>query len=174
MSRSRKGKEALYQSAFLSYQFQDYDGASRRFKEFIKNFGGSGLAKDAAWNLAWIRYLKGDYQGSLKAFNKLSKVRSSNLRDRVRYWTAMSYLRQGNIDSARDIFESLARDKLLGYYAVAAQNRLAKISKQILRDTRFLETKYCRDKMVLQPDDGFESVGDPENYTSESYESEEF
>ncbi|MEN0060458.1 MAG: transglycosylase SLT domain-containing protein, partial [Bdellovibrio sp.] len=132
--RSKTGRQALYQSAFLSYQFQDYDGAARRFQEFMKVYPNSGLNRDAQWHLAWLKYLKGDYQGAYKAFAHLSSQKRQNKRawrsfpqDRVTYWMAMSLFRQGKIEPARSMMASLAKDPLLGYYAVAAQARLKKM-----------------------------------------------
>src|SRR5690606_5932952 len=52
--RSSSGRSALYQAAFLSYQFQDYDGATRRYREFLQKHPGSALAIDAEWHLSWI------------------------------------------------------------------------------------------------------------------------
>lgn len=132
--KSKTGRQALYQSAFLSYQFQDYDGATRRFKEFMKAYPKSGLNKDAQWHLAWLTYLKGDYEGAFKAFNNLKTQKRKNPRawrsfpeDRVNYWMAMSLFRQGKVDSAKKIMESLAKDPLIGYYSIAAQARLKKM-----------------------------------------------
>ncbi len=140
--KSKTGRQALYQSAFLSYQFQDYDGASRRFQEFMKVYPGSGLNRDAQWHMAWLKYLKGDYDGSYKAFAKLNQQKRKNRRggssfpqDRVSYWMAMSLLRQGKIDQARPLFSTLAKDPLLGYYSVAAQARLQKIGEGVVTQT---------------------------------------
>ncbi|RYZ84824.1 MAG: tetratricopeptide repeat protein, partial [Proteobacteria bacterium] len=132
--RQKQAKEALYQSAFLSYQFQDYDGAGRRFKEFMRVYPNSALNRDAKWQLAWLKYLKGDYNGAYRAFSVLNndkvrgrKARSKYPADRLNYWMAMSLYRQGKLDTARDLFEGLSKDSLMGYYAIAAQYRLKKI-----------------------------------------------
>jgi len=132
--KSKTGRQALYQSAFLSYQFQDYDGAARRFQEFMKVYPKSGLNRDARWHLSWLKYLKGDHQGSYKEFAKMSVEKRVNKRawksfpqDRISYWMAMSLFRQGKVDKARPIMESLAKDPLMGYYAIVAQARLKKM-----------------------------------------------
>lgn len=132
--RSKTGRQALYQSAFLSYQFQDYDGAARRFQEFMKLYPTSGLSKDAKWHLAWLKYLKGDYQGAYKALNELKTLKHKNKRawksfpeDRVNYWMAMSLFRQGKMEPARAMMNNMAKDPLLGYYSIAAQARLKKM-----------------------------------------------
>lgn len=70
-TKGRDGRTALFRAAFLSYQFQDYDGATRKFQEFIKLYTKSGLSRDAQWHLAWIRYLKGDYRGALSSLSNI-------------------------------------------------------------------------------------------------------
>ncbi len=149
--RSKTGRQALYQSAFLSYQFQDYDGAARRFQEFMKVYPNSGLNRDAKWHLAWLKYLKGDYQGAYKAFSDMQTLKKKNKKawkafpnDRVTYWMAMSLFRQGKTEQARSMMEGLAKDPLLGYYAIAAQARIKKM------DT-ILPAKLAQSPLPIQP-----------------------
>lgn len=121
---SRAGREALFQAAFLSYQFQDYDGASRKFEKFISKYSRSGLARDARWHLAWIKYLKGNYEGALADFQN-SKWRSRKLStEKLKYWTAVSLMKLGRNKEARVMFEHLARDRSFGFYSWAAKFRL--------------------------------------------------
>ena len=126
--KSKVARQSLYQAAFMSYQFQDYDGAARRFQEFIKVYPSSGLARDAEWNLAWVKYLKGDFEGSYKDFQRISNLKKRKVRgwrtypqDRLSYWMAMSLYRQGKFAPAKNLFQELAKDPLMGYYSVAAQ-----------------------------------------------------
>lgn len=133
-TRGKYGKQALYQAAFLSYQFQDYDGAARKFTEFNKVYSGSGLSRDARWHLAWIKYLKADYVGAHASLKQLLKEAGAKRRgwksfpkDRVTYWMAMSLYRQGQYTQAKALFESLAKDQLISYYSIAAGYRLKKI-----------------------------------------------
>lgn len=139
--RSAPGRKALYQSAFLSYQFLDYDGAYRKFQEFIQKYPRSGLKKDAEWHLAWLKYLKQDYSGAYQSFAKIQKNNHLGRRrllpgsDRTQYWMAMSLLKQGKRETAKILFEKLSQDKLMGYYSLVAQARL----KQILNSP--VETK---------------------------------
>jgi soluble lytic murein transglycosylase len=146
--RSKAARNALFQAAFMSYQFQDYDGAGRKFEEFIKAFPNSGLSRDSRWHLAWIRYLKGDYQGAYTNFAQLSNVKVAgharrrgrrrgkgdgegsndpNAAERARYWMAMSLLKLGRPEEARPLFQGLARDPSIGYYSVVAYYRLASL-----------------------------------------------
>lgn len=138
-SRSGEGKKALFHAAFLSYQFQDYDGASRKFSEFVRKYPRSALARDSQWHLAWVRYLKGDYAGAAKDLQALLKKKQRSRRSRwrwrkftdekIKYWLAMSYLKNDEHLKAQAVFESLLDDKLLDYYTFAAQYRLDSIPK---------------------------------------------
>lgn len=127
--RSQKGREALFQSAFLSYQFQDYDGATLKFLEFVQKFPRSKLSRDASWQLAWIRYLKNDFSGALTELNKLSKVRRQSQLDRIKYWTAMSHYRLGKPESAYPIFMQISSKKYPDFYSEASRQRLLEIEK---------------------------------------------
>jgi soluble lytic murein transglycosylase len=146
--RSKNGKDALFQAAFLSYQFQDYDGASRKFEEFVRNFSNTALTRDSQWHIAWLKYLKGDYEGSYVGFQKISLMKATRYKtvrvgkrrrrqrrkveiptdtvtvDRAKYWMAMSLFRLDKFDQARTLFEALSRDSGIGYYSVASFYRL--------------------------------------------------
>lgn len=149
--RGKQAKQALYQAAFMSYQFQDYDGAARKFQEFMKAFSGSGLSRDAKWHLAWIRYLRGDFEGAqqslaglLNESRKTKRGWKSFPRDRVTYWMAMSLFRLGKYDQARILFEPLAKDRLIGYYSIAAQYRLKKLEKMAPKPLRLVFSEQSR------------------------------
>ncbi len=127
--RSRAGRESLFQAAFLSYQFQDYDGASRRFDRFVELYSRSGLAKDARWNLAWLRYLRGDYEGAFDSLLALKNATSRQRKrapardDRATYWSAMSLAKLGRFEEADALFESLQKPDPNSFYALAARAR---------------------------------------------------
>lgn len=132
---SSRAKQALFQAAFMSYQYQDYDGATRRFRQFLKENGSSGLALDAEWHLAWISYLKGNYDRAYRSLADVKeKMRSRKFRhfqrrghqtaDRVEYWMAMSQLRLKNFELARRLFDEVVKQNGDGYYALAARQRL--------------------------------------------------
>ncbi len=130
---SRLGKQALFQAAFMSYQYRDYDGASRHFEKVVRMDRGK-LAWDARWHLAWIRYLKADYEGAVREFASLSKNRRFadpvDL-EKMRYWKAMAQLRQGSLEEAKEGFSQIAGNKRMGYYTGAALARLGDFSGKI-------------------------------------------
>ncbi|MGZ3771615.1 MAG: transglycosylase SLT domain-containing protein [Bdellovibrio sp.] len=179
--RSKTGRQALYQSAFLSYQFQDYDGAARRFHEFLKVYPQSGLMRDAQWHLAWLKYLKGDYQGSFKDFANLSERKKKNRRgwksfpqDRVAYWMAMSLFRQGKTEQAKVMMENLARDPLKGYYSIVAQARLKKIDSFKLSKVTVTTSLPIQPRMISRfSASEFLMPSAQDDYRGEDMESEE-
>ena len=138
---SRKGREALFQAAYLSYQFQDYDGAVRKFQEFAKRNPHSGLSRDAQWHLAWLQYLRSDYRGALERFAKVGQVAtrrkrkaSDALQDRLLYWTAMARIRLNEFNEAKVALDAILNRNRFSYYGLAAQARLEQIKPKIVEN----------------------------------------
>ncbi len=133
--KSQKGKTALFRSAFLSYQFQDYDGATRKYQQFIKNYPGSTLVKDSMYHIAWMKYLRGHYKLAIEGFEKILAERKKSRHgwrkyptDRIQYWLAMSYHKLKEDKIAWHILKHLADNRNNSYYSFAAQSRLSKIN----------------------------------------------
>lgn len=164
--KSRSGREALYQAAFLSYQFQDYDGASRKFEQFLKEYPRSGLSRDSQWHMSWIRYLKGDYLGALNGFDRiLNEKKNRQTRrywnkiaiERINYWKAMALLRMNKYTEARSLFEALAKDPMWDYYTLTAKYRLESISN--LETVRKVAEGSSSNYLGIMPDgDGLVSL----------------
>lgn len=138
--RARSARQALFQAAFTSYRFRDYDGADERFRRFQKKYPTSGLTRDAAWHIAWMKYLRHDYKGANGEFKRILAQKKRNKRywrsfpqDRIEYWMAMSQLRMGQVANASAIFEKMNRDKSREYYAILAGYRLEEIQNKGLR-----------------------------------------
>jgi len=137
---SKKGRESLYQAAYLSYQFQDYDGAVRKFQKFAKANPKSGLAKDAQWHLAWLQYLRNDFKGALARFEEVRKGNtakrkpSDSLQERLNYWSGMAHIRLKDWPAARTAFEAITNRNPYSYYGMAAQARMEAIRSQLEED----------------------------------------
>lgn len=175
---SKRGREALFQAAFLSYQFQDYDGAVKKFSQLVGTHPKSGLARDAQWHLAWLQYLRGDFDGALK---KMADVRSSNLsskkfrnsvsEQRLLYWMAMSQLRLNKLTEAKMGFANIVHDTPYTYYALVAQARLVQLSKDttVARDTSSSPVKVAEPaKPVAVAQDDEESESEEEMTKTET------
>ncbi len=129
--RSRRGREALFQAAFLSYQFQDYDGAIRKFTELIKVHPSSGLARDAKWHLAWLNYLRSDFKGAISSFQEARKEnrnrrrgRSAALEEKLLYWESMAQLRLDKTEEAEKGFLKIISESPFSFYSLLARARL--------------------------------------------------
>jgi len=132
--KSKWAKESLFQSAFLSYQTQNYSEAEKKFYEYQKLYGDKGgRLKDIKWYLGWCRYLSKDYRGAISQWEEILKTKSKkNLsKDKILYWKSMAHLRMGEVERAFNSLKELSDDKLLGYYSLLAQHRLQKIESLI-------------------------------------------
>ncbi|NJL25022.1 MAG: tetratricopeptide repeat protein, partial [Calothrix sp. SM1_5_4] len=169
--RTKKGREALYQAAYLSYQFQDYDGAVRKFQEFAKANPRSGLSKDAQWHLAWLQYLRNDFKGALERFEAVAKQLKSrrksgdSLQEKLLYWIAMSRVRLNRLEEARSALETVVARNPYSYYGLAAQARLEGIVSKLA------ETKNRLPAQATVAVEG--SASSPDKAAAEEKESEE-
>lgn len=128
--KTKWSKEALFQSAFLAYQIQDYPLAEKRFKEFQSLFPDKGIYKDVKWYLGWCRYLSKDYRGAISQWEKLLKENSQKKslnKDKILYWKSVAHFRMGELERAYNYLKELSEDKLLGYYSLVARHRMNKI-----------------------------------------------
>lgn len=133
--KGRAASDALFNSAFASYQMQDYDGAEDGFSLLSKRYGKAKIARDARWHLAWMSYLRGDFEAALARWQSLAKEKigrrqartDSTARDRLQYWSAMALLRLDREKEAVDIFRELLRDPSIDYYAILSWYRLKAI-----------------------------------------------
>lgn len=133
--RGRAASDALFNSAFASYQMQDYDGAEKTFTMLSTRYGKAKVARDSRWHLAWMSYLRGDFETALERWQGLLKERSGRRAargdatspDRIKYWSAMALLRLGKEKEAVETLRDLMRDPSIDYYAVLAWYRLKSI-----------------------------------------------
>lgn len=133
--KGRAASDALFNSAFASYQMQDYDGAEEGFDLLSKRYGKAKIARDARWHLAWMSYLRGDFETALTRWQSLAKEKigrrqartDSTARDRLQYWSAMALLRLEREKEAVEIFRELLRDPSIDYYSILSWYRLKAI-----------------------------------------------
>ncbi len=124
--KTKHGPRAHYLAAIMSYQFQDYDGAEVRFKEFLKLYPRNSLAKEVGWHMAWLDYLRGYHDSAIDRFKDLIRKnkRNSSQLPRLQYWLAMSYLKTERHEKAHDLFTKISQDPLRNFYSLAAISRL--------------------------------------------------
>ncbi|MFN9067568.1 MAG: tetratricopeptide repeat protein, partial [Bdellovibrionales bacterium] len=178
--RSKQAQRALFLASVLSYQFQDYDGAEKRFNEFIRQHPRSKLAVESRWHLAWLDYLRGDYDRALSRFQELIKksVRQPAQLQKYQYWMAVSLIKLGRLNRAQTILTRIAQDPLRGYYAVAADSRLVEL-KTLKASQRPppVVTKWAFVETMMPAMDTFyagpEEFDEEEDYTSFVIDEEE-
>jgi soluble lytic murein transglycosylase len=187
--RSKSARNALFQAAFVSYQFQDYEKAAQTFETFVHKFPTSNLSGDAKWHLAWIHYLQGKYDLALSAFQQMAKhlpsVRVShrhrrggatpvdnNSAERARYWVAMSLYRLGRISEARLLFQALAKDASIGYYSVSSYYRLASLpeDKKASPNVKIDSALLASSPAAVNPEDESDSTDDSDDVASDDAE----
>lgn len=139
--RAPNASVALFQAGFTHYQMQDYERANQQFTLLLKQFKTSKYTRDTRWYLAWMQYLKADYKTALESFKKLSLLKPAVVkrrkrrrkaepigdalsRDRLSYWSAVCLLKLNRQSEAVSIFQKLALDPAIGYYAILAYERL--------------------------------------------------
>ena len=123
-----KGRGFVFKAAFLSYQNQNYDRALELFVELKNKHPFSSLAKQAHWYIAWIHYLKGEYQRSFDlmkmALEKRNLLPRSISEGKLKYWMAVSMEKLGKKTKAKEIFLEVLQDESMGYYSIASMQRL--------------------------------------------------
>ena len=178
--RNKHAQRALFLSSVLSYQFQDYDGAEKRFQEFIKLYPRTSLASESRWHLAWLDYLRGDYERAISRFQELIKKNSrstANLQ-KYQYWLAVSYIKLARYNKAQPLLTRLTQDPLRGYYSTAADSRLNEL-KQAKSKIRVqpAQTRWNFSEMMMPSMDSLfvqaEEVDDEESYTASVIDEEE-
>ncbi len=136
---------ALFQSGFASYVVRDYSSASAKFKEFSQKYSSHKLNSDSLWYQAWLQYLQKDYVTAEASFRQLLELKKSKPRqwadhkeDKILYWTAMSLYRQNKKAEAHDIFTRMTHDESVGYYSVAAFQRVQQLAPLVVQAQRGL------------------------------------
>jgi soluble lytic murein transglycosylase len=179
-----KKQGSLYRAAFLSYQHKDYDSAVRKFSQLLKNHPYSSLAKQSNWYLPWVYYLKGNYEKSYELLSQNLKdyrrrVPHSVSRSKLKYWMAMNQKRLGHSSEAQKLFLEVAHDEDMGYYSIAAIQRLKElVGTRGLANIQYNKASGLREnwlphfKMEEQPGDSIEKSQTLISKTNTSYFSE--
>lgn len=183
--RSRDGREALFHAAFLSYQFQDYDGAIRKFKELVEDYPRSGLARDAKWHLAWLNYLRSDFKGAIKSFQEVRKEnrnrrrgRSSALDEKLLYWESMAYLRLNKTEEAEKGFVKIIQEGPFSFYSLLSRARLEQFASDSKGEKSRMPAvsawrEFTGSESVEEEDESEEKLAEAEETEEESVAEDE-
>ncbi len=133
----KEKKEALFDRAFVAYQFKMYEESYKQFLSFYeKHSSKESLRKKVLWYLGWTQYLNHNFESSLMYFEKLLKIfkktplaYESSI-EKVSYWKAMAMNHLKQYDKAQKIFMKLSQNSLLTYYSFLSYYRLREIAKK--------------------------------------------
>ncbi len=117
---------ATYQIGRLLHQMGDFDNAAKELEAFVK--GPYGKANKWRWFYGWSHYRRGDYAQARKIWASLLKSPKLLVSDKVRYWTATSYLQEKNLPKARKSLKRLAQTAPYSYYGFLGSTLTARLS----------------------------------------------
>lgn len=125
--KSPLAPDALYLAGWLSAR-NGLPGARAELARFLASDGARrqpGLAREAAWDLGWLAFIKRDFAAADTWLARYERSADSDLeRSRAAYWLARAYRRAGKKAQARDHFQRVLERERFGYYAQLAVRQL--------------------------------------------------
>jgi soluble lytic murein transglycosylase-like protein/outer membrane protein assembly factor BamD (BamD/ComL family) len=110
-----------------------YQGAGRfaeaqsAYKTLERRFPKTELAEDARWRQGWLEYIRGHYRAAADAFGRLAPATDrASLGERALYWQARAAERSQGAAAGLPLFTSVIVNFPFGYYAVWAEEWIAK------------------------------------------------
>lgn len=121
---------------FASARIYDSSGnpeeAIRIYQEFPRRHPESNLRAEAAWSLAWIHYLQGDFRKAEQAFKDMaSSPGVGRYQTAALYWQARAAEKSGNLEEAKPVYRKLGTSQDVSFYSGLAQKRLEKLGHPI-------------------------------------------
>ncbi|MCP4294038.1 MAG: tetratricopeptide repeat protein, partial [Proteobacteria bacterium] len=97
--------------------------------KFRKDFAESLLVDDAVYLIAYMEFLKGDYdQSALKFHEMIEQFPESNKLNDAKWWLGVSFERTGDINAAIDNYKLLLELAPENPIRVKAELRLEEVS----------------------------------------------
>lgn len=110
--RSSFATRSLYYGAKILKQMNDWDSAEAAFKKLAIEYPGSSLCPEALWEIAWMRYLRGDLQTAGIALSRMTdKENDPDFNARALYWKSVVLHQLGNHAAA-----TAAEDRVLAEF----------------------------------------------------------
>jgi len=107
--------DALMEAAGLRKGLGNYVEAVRLYDQLIKGFPDSRFIPRASWDMAWCRYLAGEYLVAAESFKMLLKDES--VREKGLYWLSRALENAGNSEDAAGYYRTLLEEYPSGFYA---------------------------------------------------------
>ncbi|MEI6305763.1 MAG: transglycosylase SLT domain-containing protein, partial [Deltaproteobacteria bacterium] len=112
--RQEFADDATMEAAGMRKSLGNYTEAARIYEQLPKLFPDSRFIARSAWELAWCRYLAGEYATAALSFKALLK--DETVREKATYWLARTLESSGSSDAA-NWYRTLQDDYPSGFYA---------------------------------------------------------
>lgn len=115
-------------SARIYESLGEPDDALRLYQDFSIKFPGSPAREEAQWRLAWIHYLRADYEGAYAAFRRLAVDKGEGrYQTPALYWQGRAAQKTGRAEEAKQIFLQILNAQEESYYKGPAAKWLEKM-----------------------------------------------
>jgi soluble lytic murein transglycosylase len=118
---------SLYYSARLLKLDNNWDGAEANYKRLVSGYPNSQLRGEAAFQLAWIRILNGDFAKALVYLEQAPASEDDEEYDARRtYWKSVLLRKRGDVTAAQELEGRILRrywDSCYAYYLVMVDGR---------------------------------------------------
>ena len=122
--------DALYAIARIEQDGGHADEAVATYAQLADTYPGSSLAHEARWRIGWIRYEQGRWREAAAAFERAGGDADVGAAADAYYWQARALERAGDRAGGEHIYRALVAAAPGSYYALWAEQRLGRPSKQ--------------------------------------------
>ncbi|MCP5467753.1 MAG: tetratricopeptide repeat protein [Deltaproteobacteria bacterium] len=124
-SPENEHEEWEYRLAYLQMDQGDYTQANQQFEALLKKYPQHSRKDQIYWFLAWNYYQLKNYPKTLEYFQLLeSEYPKSSYSDRVPYWRARVFEKQGLSAQAHQIYQQVTAKDPFSYYGFLSLKRM--------------------------------------------------
>ncbi|MFQ5849249.1 MAG: transglycosylase SLT domain-containing protein [Candidatus Binatia bacterium] len=123
---------ADFASARIYESLQETEEAIRIYQDFPRRFPYSRLREQAAWRLAWIFYLQGDYRHAHATFKRIARGKGlEHCRTAALFWQARAAERMGHPEEAKRNYRQILSAQDDTYYMGPAARALKRMGESV-------------------------------------------
>ncbi|MCC7383032.1 MAG: transglycosylase SLT domain-containing protein [Deltaproteobacteria bacterium] len=116
-------EECVMSAARVEYDDRRYAEAAERTLAFVRRNPQSALAAEALWLGGWSASLARQNTRAIDAFDALLRRPDADQVERIQYWRARAYEREGWYSEASREYARVADESPLGFYGLMARAR---------------------------------------------------
>ena len=98
---------SLFYAARLLKLANDWDGAEAAYRKLASDYTHSSLRPESLFQIAWIRYLKGDNEKAKLYFDRVPRLRDSEFNARTLYWKSRALHAMGETKEATEVEDTI-------------------------------------------------------------------